>query len=169
MELLKCTPPSVKLVGRGGKGGDELAITAEVPFHFALDGCTTYAPVFVQPDSDIQCLLGINVIPSLGIRVKRANGELMIEPTAPEPAAEAKVYLIQSTRIQGRKGTVLEAKFDLPVVRATDSLFFEPDQDYLTSMGMVSVDALLPSTNEGKIPVPLENHFSVAADLESGT
>ena len=41
MELPKCAPPSVKLVGRGGKGGDELAITAEVPFHFALDGYST--------------------------------------------------------------------------------------------------------------------------------
>ena len=103
IELPKCTPPSVKLAGQGGKGGDELAITAEVPLYFVLDGCTTYAPVFVRPDSDIQCLLGMNVIPSLGIWVKRVNGEVMIEPTAPEPAAEAKVYLIQSTCIQGRK------------------------------------------------------------------
>ena len=59
--------------------------------------------MFVRPDSDIQCLLGMNVIPSLGIWVKSVNGEVMIEPTAPEPAAEAKVYLIQSTCIQGRK------------------------------------------------------------------
>ena len=58
--------------------------------------------MFVQPDSDIQCLLGMNVIPSLGIRVKRANGEVVTEPTAPEPLVEAKMYLIQSTRIQGR-------------------------------------------------------------------
>ena len=36
-------------------------------------------------------------------------------------------------------------------------------------MGMVSVDALLPSTIEGKVLAPLENHFSVAADLEAGT
>ena len=37
MKLPKCAPPSVKLLGRGGKGGDELAITTEVPFLFALD------------------------------------------------------------------------------------------------------------------------------------
>ena len=66
LELPKCTPPSVKL---GGKGGDELAITTEVPFHFALDGYGTYAPVFVQPDRDIQCLLGVNVITNLDIWV----------------------------------------------------------------------------------------------------
>ena len=86
---------------------------------------------------------------------------VMTEPTAPEPepSAEAKVYLIQSTRIQGRKGTVLEAKFDLPVARTMDSLLFEPDQEFLASMGMVSVDALLPSNQEGKVLVPLEIHF----------
>ena len=61
----KCAPPSVKLVGRGGKDGDELAITAEVPFHFALDGYSSYSPVIVKPDSDNQCWLGMNVIPSL--------------------------------------------------------------------------------------------------------
>ncbi|MDA8032291.1 MAG: hypothetical protein MPK62_14430 [Alphaproteobacteria bacterium] len=33
----------------------------------------------------------------------------------------------------------------------------------------VSVDALLPSSKGGKVLVPLENHYSVAADLEAGT
>ena len=31
-----------------------------------------------------------------------------------------------------------EAKFDLPVARTMDSLLFEPDQEFLASMGMVS-------------------------------
>ena len=96
-------------------------------------------PLLVQPDSDIQCLVQMNVIACLSIWVKRANGEVMIEPTAaPEPSAEAKVYLIQSTRIQGSKSTVLEAKFDLPVVRATDSLLFELDQEFIMSIGMLA-------------------------------
>ena len=170
MELPRCTPPSLKLFGRGGGNGQELVITAEVPFHFSLDGFTTHAPVFVQPGSDIQCLLGMNVIPSLGTRVERTGGEVIVPPTAlkPSESAEAKVYLVQSVRIQGRKGTILEAEFGSPAIKETDSLLFEPDQDLLTSIGIVSVDALLPGTNEGKVLVPLENHYSVAADLESG-
>ena len=59
----------------------------------------------------------MNVIPSLGIRVKLANGKVMTEPTASEPSSVAKVYLIQSTRLQVRKGTVLEAKVDIPVAK----------------------------------------------------
>ena len=93
----------------------------------------------------------------------------MTELIAPEASAEAKVYLIQSTRIQDRKGTVLEAQVDLLAARTMDSLLFELDQEFLASMGMVSVDALLPSTKEGKVLVPLENHFSVAVDSEAGT
>ena len=50
-----------------------------------------------------------------------------------------------------------------------DSLLFELDQEFLSSMGIVSVDALLPSTKEGKVLVPFKNYFSVAADLVAGT
>ena len=50
-----------------------------------------------------------------------------------------------------------------------DSLLLEPDQEFLASMGMLSVDASLLSTKEGNVPVPLKNHFPVAADLEAGT
>jgi hypothetical protein len=59
--LPKCVPPSIKLYGRGGHSGSELQITAEVSFQMSLDSHTTVAPVFVQPDSDIPCLLGMNV------------------------------------------------------------------------------------------------------------
>ena len=77
--LPKCIPPSIKLYGREGHGGSELQVTAEVPFQLSLDGHNAIAPVFVQPNSDIPCLLEMNVIPSLGIRVVRANGTFMVE------------------------------------------------------------------------------------------
>ena len=125
--------------------------------------------MFVQPDSDIQCLLGVNIIPFVGIRVERANGEVIVKPTAPEPLAEARVYLINSARIQAGGGTVVEAKIDMPITRAMNCLLFEPDEEFFPSVGMVSVDALLSSTNEGKVLVPLENYLSLAADLDSGT
>lgn len=141
MELPRCTPPNVKLVGWGG----ESAVSLLFGWWYYL------CPVFVQPDSDIQCLLGMNMIPFLGIRVERANGEVIVEPTALESSPEARVYLIHSTRIQGRKGTVVEAKFDLLIARATE--------EFLSNIGTVSVDALLSRTNEGKVPVPLEIHI----------
>lgn len=86
MELPKCTPPIVKLVGQGDESGNELAITAEVAFHFLLDGCTTYATVFIQPDSDIQCLLGMN------IWVERVKGEVMFELTSRGSSPKVRIY-----------------------------------------------------------------------------
>ena len=124
----------------GGHGGSELQVTAEVPFQLSLDGYNAVAPVFVQPNSDIPCLLGINVIPSLGIRVVRSNGTFMVEAIEqcqkgteqdggnsppdtipnlqerdgeegrPAIAIHARVYLVQSVNVPGRKGTVVEAR-----------------------------------------------------------
>ena len=91
----------------------------------------------------------MNVITSLGISVKRANGEVMTEPTAPEPLAEAKVYLIQSTCNQG---TVLEATLDLPVARSIDSLLFEQDQVFVVSMGYGVSRCLATKHQRGKTP-----------------
>ena len=67
MELTKCTQPSVKLVCHGGKDGDE----QKSPFILPQTGVySMYAPVFVQPDSDVQCLLEMNVVPSLDFWVQ---------------------------------------------------------------------------------------------------
>lgn len=49
-------------------------MTAQVLFTLAVDGKSTTVPVFVQPDSEQECLLGSNVLPALGISVVRADG-----------------------------------------------------------------------------------------------
>ena len=59
------------------QGGHPLNVTAQVSFTLAVDGRSTTVPVFVQPDSKQECLLGSNVLPSLGITVTRANGEAL--------------------------------------------------------------------------------------------
>ena len=38
-------------------------------FTLAVDGKSTTVPVFVQPDSEQECLLGSNVLPALGISI----------------------------------------------------------------------------------------------------
>lgn len=188
--LPKCVPPSVKLYGRGGQCGSELQITVEVPFQVSLDDHTAIAHVFVQPNSDIPCLLGMNVIPSLGIQVVRANGTLMleaiekcqsstnraVETSQPpdNPAVErsehsespARVYLIQPVRVPGRKGMVVEAQAELEGVSKYGHFLFEPDQESLAGLGLMSFDSLF--TGRDTLTVPLENHLSVAVDLDRG-
>ena len=39
----------------------------------------------MQPDSEQQCLLGMNVLPALGLSIRRANGEPLIVKKRVEP------------------------------------------------------------------------------------
>ena len=61
-----------------GKGGNPINITAQVPLTLSVDGKVTSVPIFIQPDSEQDCLLGSNVLPALGISVVRVTGEPMI-------------------------------------------------------------------------------------------
>jgi hypothetical protein len=76
-----------------------------------------------------------------------------------------RVYLINSVCVPGRKGIVVEAR-----VKSNDgdhgSFLFEPDQDQLSEEGLMSFDTL--SNRGNSVLFPLENHLSVAVDLDSG-
>lgn len=65
-ELPPLELPTVRLYGKDGeKGGRELLNTAQIPLILSLGEKSVSVPVFVQPDSNQACLLGINVIPLL--------------------------------------------------------------------------------------------------------
>ena len=49
------------------KGGIPLDITARVFLTFSADGKTVRVPVFIQPSSEQDCLLGSNVLNLLGV------------------------------------------------------------------------------------------------------
>ena len=66
--------PTVKLYGKGGKEKDkELVISAQTSLTIAADGRTVTVPVFIQPGSEVPCLLGMNVLTALGLRAFRCN------------------------------------------------------------------------------------------------
>ena len=87
----KLAQPSVKLYGRSGDDCSELTITAQAQLELTLDGHTVKTPVFIQPGSEIQCLLGINVLPHLGVQFLRENGLplLLDPPLESEPSKES--------------------------------------------------------------------------------
>ena len=43
--------------------------------NITADGKSVSAPLFVERNSDQQCLLGVNVAPLLGLEFTRANGQ----------------------------------------------------------------------------------------------
>ena len=102
---------SVRLYGKDGKGGGwELTITAEL--QVTLEGDCKSICVFVQPNSEQKCLLGMNAIPSLGISVLRANGEPLIPASEPTSPKVANVCLVRSTTIPSQKGRSVKAHID---------------------------------------------------------
>lgn len=52
----------------GRSGNDRVTITAEAQLQVTLDGYHVSVPVIVQPESNIPCLLEMNVLPHLGVR-----------------------------------------------------------------------------------------------------
>ena len=103
--------PMVRLYGKGGKeNGKELTISAQTSLTFAADGKIATVPVFIQPDSEVLCLLGMNVLPALGVTFLRANGEFLqtSESLSHDPTT-AQVCLIQTSYVPTQKATFLEA------------------------------------------------------------
>ena len=96
--------PTVRLFGKDGAGGGrELVITAQLQANIEADGESTCVTVFVQPNSDQKCLLGMNVLPNLGLSITRANGESVMGRESPNPIV-AHVRLVQSSAIPSLKG-----------------------------------------------------------------
>ena len=123
---------SVRLYGKDRKKTQcELNISAEALLTMEADGIRIQTPVFIQPDSDQPCLLGMNAAPSLNLQFLRANGQ-PLKSTADSTITEqlqdsmsAKVCLVESTTIPARKGRFLEATIDLSFEKGTQ-LLFEP-------------------------------------------
>ena len=110
--LPKLEYPSTRL---RGKGGHPIDVTAQVKFTFSVDGRSIVTPVFVQPDSEQDCLLGSNVLSGIGITVMRANGEPLTASSVDKPSSEPKiahVNLVQAATIPGMKGCYVRAQID---------------------------------------------------------
>ena len=67
--------PSVQLFGKDGH--HEIKITAEIDLQLQADGKTVTIPVFVQPNSSQDCLLGTSACIPLGLQFLDGKGKLL--------------------------------------------------------------------------------------------
>ena len=93
-----------------GKSGASLEITARVDLTISADGQTAKVPVFIQPCSEQNCLLGSNVLSLLGVTVQRANGEVI--GTSTRQAEAVTVRLVQAVRLPRKTSIFAEAKVE---------------------------------------------------------
>ena len=164
--------PTVRLYGKDGKKTkSELNISAGVLLTMEADSTQIQTPVFIQPDSDQSCLLGMNAAPSLSLQFLRANGQ-PLKSTAKSTIAEqhfslAKVCLVESTTIPARKGRFLEATIEPSLVKGAEVLF-EPQVQSLQAKGLSTQEALLTVTPSGNILVPLLNMEFSNSNVKTG-
>ena len=155
--------PVIKLYGKDGKR--ELVISAQTKITIEADGKSACVPVFVQPDSEQDCLLGMNALPSLGLSFRRANGEPLI--CKYNQSVSACVCLIQTTRVPGGMGKFVEAKVDTNMLPGTH-MVFEPEPGILESRGLSAQESLLTISPDCRVLVPVQNFQKAPVELKEG-
>ena len=158
--------PCVPLFGKNGAKGPRIAVTAQLSVTSEADGKSVCAPVFVQPDSEQPCLLGMSVIPHLGVTMTRADGEALITSLEPDSRI-ARVCLVQSTTIPGQKGRFVKARVDGDP-HEVEHLLFEPKHEFLESLGVCTQESVVTVHPDGMVLIPMQNFQGVPVRLEGG-
>ena len=159
--------PSVRLFGKDGKGGGrELIITAELKVTLKADGESVTVTVFVQPNSEQKCLLGMNAIPLLGISMSRINGEPLITNCA--STVHANVCLVRATTIPSNSGRFVKAQVSTALPEGK-GFMFEPKFESIDKLGLSVQGCLLTVASDKTIPIPIENFQGVPVTLEEGS
>ena len=150
-----------------GKGGHPIGMTAQVSLTVGVDSRSTEVPVFIQPDSEQECLLGSDVLPSLGITVVRANGKPLAASTERE-SKPAQVNLVQTTTIPGMRGCYVKAQVNRDQFKGSE-LLFEPEPKTFEPLGLSVTESLVSVDPHGRLLVPVHNYQGVCVKLGEGT
>ena len=173
--------PTVRLFGKDGqKGGKQLRVTAQLSLDFTLESKSVTVPVFVQPDSDQDCLLGMNAIPLLGIKVLHHDGEPIVSPdpetdqenadlanTSRPECATSTVSLVTSVALPSQKGCIVRARVSSPNT-STHELLFEPNRESLDALGVVALESLVCLEGD-EFQLPVENPHGFTIHLDTST
>ena len=134
-----------------------------------MDGKVTSVPVFIQPDSEQDCLLGSNVLPALGISVVRANGHPLIASSKVLGQNETVgVNLVQATTLPGLNGCFAKAKIDMAGLEDA-CLLFEPDRKALGDSGVSAFESLISVDSNGYAVVSIHNYQGNCVTLNEGS
>ena len=162
----KLKVPSVKLYGKDGKApGKELLITAETTLIVCADGRSIQVPVFIQPFSEQDCLLGMNAAPSLGLQFLDSRNRPLLPRAQELPSDGATVRLVQTCTVPGRKGVFVQAHTNLPESR---EVLFEPNLQTLGNYGLSAEEAMFRVSPKGELYVPVQNFQQSPTRLPQG-
>ena len=162
--------PTARLYGKDGRdGGHELYITAQVDLPLQADGVSVTVPVFVQPNSAQECLLGMNAAPLLGLKFLDSKGRpLRSVPENKLVPSSARVSLLEAVTIPHRKCRFVKGKVS-GECNPGDQFLFEADKVCVEPLGVCGVDSLLRVDSNRTVYLPLCNFNENIVSLESGT
>ena len=146
--------------------GRKLDITAMANLRFSADCFEVTVLVFVQPESEQDCLLGMNTLPQLGVKVHRANEEPL--RNSGEKDTKSWIQLVYTVVIPSHKAKFVEAKLEGPLPEGKEFVF-EPHIAGMSARGAVASASLVTVLSEGHVFVPVENYDGIDARLESDT
>ena len=149
-----------------GKGGHPIGVSAQVTFTLAVDGRYTTVPVFVQPDSEQECLLGSNVLLALSLSVVQANGQQLTASVENE-VGPAYVNLVQTVTIPGQKGRFVKDQVNGDSSNL-ELLLFEPKHESLEPLGLSTRESIVTVHPNGMVLITLQNFQGVPVRLEKG-
>ena len=155
--------PCIPLYGKEGTKGKPLDITAQVMLTFSCDGHKVTVPTFIQSESEQHCLIGMRVIPFLGITVRRGNGK----PLHAIAEREVQVRLVQTTTIPGQRGWVVQVQVESESCLG-DELLFHPEHQRMSELGVWAQEALISVQSNGKALIPLQNFQGMSVKLKEG-
>ena len=147
-----------------GASGSPLEITARVNLLFSVDGKSARVLVFIHPNSLQECLLGMNVLPALGVTVHKANGDTLT-PSVTQPEV-ATVRLVQAVRIPAMRGVFVEAQVD-GGCREGEEVVFEQSECSVSEI--VLSDSLVTVQKDNRLFIPVHNCESFACKLEENS
>ena len=162
----KLKVPSVKFYGKDGKvPGKELLITAETTLIVSADGRSVQVPVFVQPFSEQDCLLGMSAAPSLGLQFLDSRNRPLLPQVQETRSESATVHLVQTCTVPGRKGVFVQAHTNLPENR---DVLFEPNLQTLGNYGLSAEEAMFQVSPKGELYIPVQSFQQSPTRLPEG-
>ena len=162
--------PSVKLYEKSGKEGNrELLTKAEVSLMFSKDGHSVVVATFVQPDSDQDCLLGVNALPLLGISVVQSKGDTVLASHLEETDG-IKIQLVEAVTLPSQKCRIVRAELSGDHAGICGDMLFQPFQEILQPLGLCVEESLIFRPEDGVfIWIPMEKYQGVAVRLDAGS
>ena len=150
-------PASVRLYGKDGAAGQhELNITAQVTLVVTAGGVSVPIVFFIQPDSTKDCLIGMNVAPTLGLSFLDNQGK-PLRTRGSQSLTNPSVNLIQTLPVPARSRSFVEAEVDAELGKGV-CVVFQPNPRSLEAYGLRALESIIQVNNQRKVFLPVVNY-----------